>query len=148
MTGHDGQRGFTLIELVVVIALLALVAAIAAPAAGRLFDLSSSVDDAKRLAMAMRQARMTAISEGQPQSVHIDPVRRRWRHGDSVGTFDGAASISAVVPPAGRRLNGVSAIVFLPDGSATGGRIVLGEGHRQQSVAVDWLTGTVSIAGP
>ncbi len=148
MTRQAGQGGFTLIELVVVIALLALVAAIAVPAAGRLFDLSSSAGDAERLAAALRQVRMAAISERRPKHVYIDLVRREWRHGEEVGTFDGGPSVAAFVPPGGRGLNQAPAIVFLPDGSATGGRIVLGDGHRQRNVTVDWLTGYVSIAGP
>ena len=148
MTSDTGQGGFTLIELVVVIALLALVAAIAAPAAGRLIDLSSSSDDVERLATALRQARIGAIIEGRPRHVIIDPARRQWRYGKDVGTFDSAASITTTVPPVGRRENGMSSIVFLPDGSATGGRIALGDGHLRRNVFIDWLTGNVAIAGP
>ena len=148
MTSDTGQAGFTLIEMVVVIALLALVAAIAAPAAGRLLDLSSPSDDAERLATALRQARMAAIVEGRPRHVFIDPAHRQWRHGKDVRTFDSIASITTAVPPVGRRANGMSRIVFLPDGSATGGRIALGDGHRRRIVTIDWLTGNVAIAGP
>ena len=148
MTPDTSQGGFTLIELVVVIALLALVAAIAVPSAGRLMDLSSPSDDVERLAAALRQARMAAMVEGRPQNVFIDPARRQWRHGKDVGTFDSIASITTAVPPVGRRENGMSSIVFLPDGSATGGRIALGDGHRRLNVTIDWLTGNVAIAGP
>ena len=148
MTPDSSQDGFTLIELVVVIALLALVAAIAVPSASRLIDLSSPSDDAERLAAALRQARMAAIVEGRPRNVFIDPARRQWRHGKDVGTFDSVASITTTVPPVGRRENGMSSIVFLPNGSATGGRIALGEGHLRQNVTIDWLTGNVAIAGP
>ena len=148
MTPDTGQGGFTLIELVVVIALLALVAAIAVPSAGRLIDLSSPADDVERLAAALSQARMAAIVEGRPRHVLIDPAHRQWRHGKDVRTFESIASITTAVPPVGRRENGMSSIVFLPDGSATGGRIALGDGHRQRNVTIDWLTGNVAIAGP
>jgi hypothetical protein len=39
-----------------------------------------------------------------------------------------------------------AAIRFLGDGSATGGQIALSDGRRGATVAVDWLTGRVSIA--
>ena len=91
---------------------------------------------------------MAAIVEGRPRNVFIDPARRQWRHGKDVGTFDSIASITTAVPPVGRRENGMSSIVFLPDGSATGGRIALGDGHRRLNVTIDWLTGNVAIAGP
>ena len=148
MTPDSSQDGFTLIELVVVIVLLALVAAIAVPSAGRLIDLSTPSDDVERLAAALRQARMAAIVEGRPRHVFIDPARRQWRHGKDVGTFDSIASITTAVPPVGRRENGMSSIVFLPNGSATGGRIALSDGHLRRNVTIDWLTGGVAIAGP
>ena len=148
MTPDTSQGGFTLIELVVVIALLALVAAIAVPSAGRLIDLSSPSDDVERLATALRQARMVAIVERRSRHVFIDPAHRQWRHGKDVRTFDSVASITTAVPPVGRRANGMSSIVFLPDGSSTGGRIALGDGHRRRIVTIDWLTGNVAIAGP
>ena len=148
MTPETVQGGFTLIELVVVIALLALVAAVAAPTAGRLFDLSAPAGDAARLATALRKARMAAIAEGRVHHVLIDPARREWHDGGGTVTFSGLATITAVVPPAGQRANGAADFIFLPDGSATGGRIVLGDGQRRQSIAVDWLTGRVAIAGP
>jgi general secretion pathway protein H len=37
-------------------------------------------------------------------------------------------------------------IRFNPDGSSTGGRIVLADGTRRTAVGVDWLTGRVSVA--
>jgi general secretion pathway protein H len=40
----------------------------------------------------------------------------------------------------------VADIRFNPDGSSTGGRIVLAEGERRTAVGVDWLTGRVSVA--
>ena len=148
MTSDSSQDGFTLIELVVVIALLALVATIAAPAASRLIDLSSPSDDIERLATALRQARIAAIVGGRPRHVIIDPARRQWRHGKDVGTFDSVASITTTMPPVGRRENGMSSIVFLPNGSATGGSIALGYGPRRRIVTIDWLTGNVAITGP
>jgi general secretion pathway protein H len=45
----------------------------------------------------------------------------------------------------GRGAN-IADIRFNPDGSSTGGRIVLAEGTRRTAVGVDWLTGRVSVA--
>jgi general secretion pathway protein H len=40
----------------------------------------------------------------------------------------------------------VGAIRFNPDGSSTGGRIVLADGNRKVAVGVEWLSGRVSVA--
>jgi general secretion pathway protein H len=45
-----------------------------------------------------------------------------------------------------RQSERVADIRFNPDGSSTGGRIVLADGHRSIDIGVDWLTGRVSIA--
>ena len=41
---------------------------------------------------------------------------------------------------------GIGDIRFNPDGSSTGGRITIADGQRRIAVAVDWLTGRVSVA--
>ena len=53
-----------------------------------------------------------------------------------------AAAVGAETVP-GPRLAGIS---FAPDGSSSGGRIVLADGGRRVQVGVDWLTGRVSVA--
>jgi general secretion pathway protein H len=40
---------------------------------------------------------------------------------------------------------GTARIRFFPDGSSSGGRIVLGGGRHSAVVAVDWLTGAVTV---
>ena len=39
----------------------------------------------------------------------------------------------------------IKLIRFAPDGSSTGGRVLLGTGRRQLSITVQWLTGQVSV---
>ncbi len=102
---------------------------------------------AGELADALRGARGRAISTNRTVSVALDLVGNRY----SVG---GAAPRAL---PAGLRLSllaaadrvagdGAGAIDFLPDGSASGGRIGMAAGGSRAWVAVDWLTGRVSIS--
>jgi general secretion pathway protein H len=46
---------------------------------------------------------------------------------------------------AGPAQPGVGAILFFPDGAATGGRIRLGTGKSAWDVDVSWLTGQVQL---
>jgi general secretion pathway protein H len=41
---------------------------------------------------------------------------------------------------------GIGDIRFNPDGSSTGGRIVLAGAQQRMAVGVDWLTGRVTVA--
>lgn len=38
-----------------------------------------------------------------------------------------------------------AAISFAPDGSSSGGRVVLSVGDRREAIDVDWLTRRVSV---
>jgi hypothetical protein len=40
----------------------------------------------------------------------------------------------------------LGAITFAPDGSSSGGRVVLVAGANAVAIVVDWLTGRVSVA--
>jgi general secretion pathway protein H len=146
---RDGEAGFTLIEVLLVVALLGMALAIMAahgPSGSRTLSTRAAVDE---LAAGFRTARSQAIFANRPATLTVDLAARSWRIGDetpklfppqlalSVVTVDGLA--------AGRR----AAFRFEPDGSATGGRVVLVDGARTLQVGVDWLSGRVSIAdGP
>jgi len=77
---------------------------------------------AQTIAAAMTQARGRAIATGAPVSVRLPP--------------EPAWMAVTVTPPA---------IVFEPDGSSTGGTVVLAEAGRAIAVSADWLTGRVRI---
>ncbi len=77
----------------------------------------------RQLAQALRAARGQAISEGHP----VAPALPRLPAGIT----------EAVQAPKG-------GILFAPDGSASGGQIVLASPGGKITVSVDWLTGRVS----
>ena len=120
------ERGFTLIEMLVVLAVLALISSLAFPAVERAFARERFRAAGADLEMRLHAARDTAITRGQ------------------VTRFDPGAV------PQGLALAGPrTGIVFYPDGSATGGQLVLGavagEGTapRQFRLAVDGATGRI-----
>ena len=41
---------------------------------------------------------------------------------------------------------GVDGLLFFPNGTSTGGRLVLAAADGRRAVAVDWLTGRVTVA--
>jgi general secretion pathway protein H len=118
------QAGFTLLEMIVTIAVmgltLALLASAMKPRSHRL-EMESAARD---VAEAMRRARGQAIAEGVPVAPTM-PHLPAWL---------------AVVMQAPR-----GGIVFAPDGSSSGGAVLLAGAGERVAVTVDWLTGRVAI---
>lgn len=103
---------------------------------------------ANAVAQTMRVARTRAIVSNQRVVVAFDPAAATLRIG--TGTPRGlpagiGMSVVTTADMAGRQ----AGIVFMPDGSSSGGRVELADGERRTQIGVDWLTGRVSVAdGP
>ncbi len=128
MISRSNCDGFTLLEMLVVIAVMGLTLLLIS---GYLQPHSRTLQTeaaARQVAEAMRDARGLAITRGQPVVLTLPPLPA-W------------LPVAIQAPPGG--------IAFAPDGSATGGRVVLGgPGKRDMKVSADWLTGRVQIDAP
>ncbi len=120
------DAGFTLLEMIVVIAVMGLTLLLLADYGQPRNRWLETQAAARQVAAAMRAARGGAIVQGRPEALvlpHLPP----W------------LAVSVQAPPGG--------IVFAPDGSASGGQVVLGSG-KDIVVSADWLTGRVQIDAP
>lgn len=140
------QAGFTLFELLIVLvilgAMLGLVVTHGPPRSQGLRTRAA----AGALASALRSARATAIARANDVAVAIDAKRHRFAvDGGKAIPLDPEMEIS-VLPPALPAPDGVRLIRFSPDGSATGGAVVLGAGRARLRVDVEWLTGKVAVS--
>jgi general secretion pathway protein H len=140
------DEGFTLIEMLVVLAILGVVLGVLI---GRGPMRSVGLETraaAGALAESLRAARAQAISGDRDVTVAIDPVRHIFAaDGGPVRQIDMNLPM-AVLPPALHGPGATRLIRFSADGSATGGQILLGSGHRKLAVSVEWLTGRVRVA--
>ena len=144
-TDRTADAGFTLIEILVVLVILGLtVALVAARGPARNAGLEARAA-ASEVVQTLRIGRSRAIAEDRPVVVMLDLSSHRL-------ALDGAlrAALPAWLPVAAQMADGSAprrAIFdFAPDGSATGGRVVLGRPGRRFLVSVNWLTGRVDIA--
>ena len=145
----DQERcaGFTLIEVIVTLAILGLALVIVA---GYKPPWSSGLGlkgTASELASGLRLARSEAIASNRPVLFDLDVTGHVYRVGAGAQRrLPANLSIELLTIAGENRRANVGDIRFNPDGSSTGGRIVLADGTRRTAVGVDWLTGRVSVA--
>ncbi len=118
------ECGFTLLEMLVVIAVMGLILLLVTGYGPPRSHRVEAQAAAQQVAEAMRAARGRAIAQGQPVAFTL-PHLPAW------------LTVSVQAPPGG--------IVFAPDGSASGGRVLLDGDGRDVAVTADWLTGAVQI---
>lgn len=92
------------------------------------------------VALAMKEARSLAVARGQPVRVRVDETLRSvWVEGGSWRKLPDGVAMAG--PPAGR--DGQAGITFLPDGSSTGGQVVVSWRGHAVSVLVGRQDGRV-----
>jgi general secretion pathway protein H len=139
------QGGFTLIEVLAVMAVLGLALGVVAsrgPARPARLDLRATAD---LLAGDLRDARGRAIAANRPVRVMVDAGSHRWIAANG-RTHDippqMAVSLAGLAGPvSGPQL----VILFVPDGSSSGGAVTFILGPRQARVAASWLSGRVRV---
>jgi general secretion pathway protein H len=141
------QAGFTLIELLVAMTILGLALALVTlrgPSHRAALEARAAAAD---LAQGLREARARAIMGNEPVELTLDLTAHSWRIGNSQPhRLPPVLAVTLFTAKGDVTDESHGGIVFEPDGSSTGGHIALGEGARQRKIAVDWLTGNVSVS--
>lgn len=143
------DAGFTLIEMLVALMLVALMATIALPLARGGTARRDIEVSARLLANTLRQLQSEAVRAGAARSLLLDVAERAYRRDDQTAWtrlpdgvgIDATVAAAEIVAPRTLRL------AFHPDGSASGGTLVLSERHRRMTIAVDWLSGRIDMRG-
>ena len=135
------ESGFTLIEMIVVLTILGLVLAVVLTR-GPTRSVTIDLDAASRtLTDELRHARGQAILTDRAVQISAEQARAaltRTAHRDQVGPI----ALALHSPPDDPHQDGT--LRFDPDGSASGARIELAEGHERISIVIDWLTGRIT----
>jgi general secretion pathway protein H len=140
--GDPRMAGFTLLEMLIALTILGLVAAIAMPRLTRPSDGVRLEAAARDLVGALRLTRASAISRGTAMALMID-VDTRAFESPAVARKSFATEITVQLkvaePEQSSRSRGN--FRFFPDGSSTGGDLVLRLHDKESRICVNWLTG-------
>jgi general secretion pathway protein H len=138
--------GFSLIELLAVIALLAMVVLIVSSASAPGRFRGEGLVALRQIAAGLREARSQAIAQNREVVFTLDVQQGCYRVGAGP-TKPLPAGVDLVLDTVRAEQIGATSggIRFFPDGSSSGGRIILERGPAQETIAVHWLTGRIVI---
>ncbi|PPD28398.1 MAG: type II secretion system protein GspH [Hyphomicrobium sp.] len=152
MTRHGHERaadddGFTLIELLVVLGVVAVVVLVALPLANAGRKGHELRAAAIAVAAELKSARAAALRSNIEQSVEIDTEKGTYSTSGNFRPRGVPAGISLEILTISSEQSGLATgrLRFYPDGSATGGRVVLRSGTQSAAVTIDWLTGGTRV---
>lgn len=134
--------GFSVLELLIAIAILALAGAVVMPSLLRPSDHMRLRTTAQDLANAIRLTRSAAIARNNQMVLIVDleghtfesPVVPRRSFAASIAAELKIAEPERITPSRG-------GFRFFPDGSSTGGEIVMSLNAEQLKLCVHWLNG-------
>ncbi len=140
------SRGFTLIEILAVIALIAIAVTVTA------FSLRGLGRErleaaAHEIAAGLRDTRTRAMVAHRAQWFTVNLHARTFAApGRDPKSLPKGAEVTVTSAAEDARQPGIARIRYFPDGSSTGGNIVLSLDRRSVRVDVDWLTGAVAVS--
>lgn len=144
---HRYAEAFTLIELLVVLVIMALALAVTPIFLSNDAPTINLKTASREIASAIRLTQSEAIKQNREVVFVLDVDARQYTIGE--GGRQGAVSRDLTLElytAQDERLDKSKAgIRFFPDGSSTGGKITISNGARSYKVAINWLTGKVTI---
>jgi general secretion pathway protein H len=138
-------RGFTLVEVLVTMALMGLGIGLSTYALRPVRDRNLLSRTATAVVDAVALARNGALQTGRPHHLVFDPVRYTIDVPEAqyVKRLDGNVGLS-LTTASEIALPSRATLLFLPDGTGSGGRITLRTNVLERTLRVSWLTGAVS----
>lgn len=139
----DRQRAFTLLEMLAVMLLMVVALGVVANGIGHHLRNDTARQQAGVLMLALRGARNDAIISGRGQAVTFQLSAPGWqRPGKPAQVLPDELELKLT---SAMQASGQPSIVFNPDGSSSGGHVLLQKNGHGWRVDVQWLTGLATL---
>ena len=135
----NAQRGFTLLEMLVVIVLISIAAGLVGVGLLQGLRAAKERQAVGQIVEALRSTRARAIVSGTTQSTLFD-LRILSFQAPGRPKKHWPAELQVTLHTAEQA---GAAVAFYPDGSSTGGNLLLANGSRRWRIDIGWLTGSV-----
>ncbi|MEW8029261.1 MAG: prepilin-type N-terminal cleavage/methylation domain-containing protein [Candidatus Thiodiazotropha sp.] len=146
------SKGFTLIEVMLTLVVLALLVSLTPPLFEKAFPSLKLKAATRDLAQEIRYIQQTAILTGVPSKVRFDIDNNAYQsdHVNSGEVRHLPEGLQFTLYKSATTTLGEPVLVFefFPDGSSTGGILILDNGGQRFAIAVDWLTSRVRVLDP
>jgi len=140
------SAGFTLFEMLVVLAIMGLLVALVLPNLRRPPDNLRLEAATRTVASTLRLSRSQAIARNADVVLTIDADRRIFESSTGLAIqLDHEISVELTFAAPERRGRASGGIRFFPDGTSSGGDIVLTLDKRRARISVNWLTGEARL---
>ena len=148
MTSLAGNKGFTLLELMLVLVIVGVLMTQILPnttSANQAASLKAAAND---IASAFRYTRSYAIYSGKEASFTLDIEQNTYQISDSQKkyTLDDKITLSLTTTKNDVINKGSGKIRFFADGSSSAGGVNLKLGSLKKTVRLNWLTGEAEIS--
>lgn len=137
------SAGFTLIEALVVMAIMAAVITSVFTARPK-FATARLNTEARSITATLLAARSRAQAGNSDVVVAVDTERRRIGSGGAMRQLPDGMDVLLTVAESERR-GGTGGVRFYPDGTSSGGELLISYQGRNKHVVVNWFTGAPRI---
>jgi general secretion pathway protein H len=145
----NGQRGFTLVELLVVLVIAALALSLVGTSISRNISGAEMRNAARKVAASLRYTRTQAILTKSEQVFLVDTEKRTYQAADRpIAELPEGMNVELNTARSELTSETTGGIRFYPDGGSTGGNVRLEANGRVYQVNVTWLTGEASLERP
>lgn len=154
MQPNDERRlrsnaGFTMLEMIAALALIALAVGIILPRFGASRQAMTLRSTAVELSSGLKNARAASRVTNADVVLLVDTSQRSYSAAGAVKPTKIPRDVALRFEVKAAEAEGTSrgGFRFRPDGTASGGNIVLRSGRDTATISVDWLTGAVTLNG-
>lgn len=140
-------RGFTLLEVVIVMVILALVYTLVVPSLNNRASGAELRVAARNVAAALRLTRSQAIEQQREATLILDVEKKHYEVPGVLAeqSLPEKVDVLLYTTQSEKQSEKKGRIRFFPDGSSSGGHIKLKAETAGFKIAVDWLTGKVTL---